>query len=315
MMTRSLIRSLACAGSMAAVAGVLSLTPIGRAEAAAQQADGNWMREHVRSRVLARNLRALGANAGKLSGVDIRSLVRPRIVGGSEAGAADNPSQVALLAKNIPNNRNAQFCGGTLVRQNFIVTAAHCSDFITANQVQVLTGTRRLDGTGIRRNVSRVVVHRNWNANTFDNDVAVWKLSSNATGAALATLAKDDGPAGSNLLATGWGDTEVGPQPIRLRKVVVPLVAKKNCNDANSYGGSITNRMICAGLEKGGRDICQGDSGGPLTKSASKSVLVGITSWGIGCAEPNYFGVYTRVSNSSIRSFINNNLCAERVLT
>jgi Trypsin len=112
----------------------------------AQQVDGNWMREYVQARVLERNLRAVGAQTGRMSGTELRSLLRPRIVGGTEAGAADNPFQVALLQRNIANNRSAQFCGGTLVRENVVVTAAHCSDGpITANVVQVLTGTRRLD--------------------------------------------------------------------------------------------------------------------------------------------------------------------------
>ena len=71
----------------------------------------------------------------------------------------------------------AQFCGGTLVKSNFVVTAAHCSDFFTADQVQVLTGTRRLDGTGERRDVVRIAVHPEWNSTTLDNDVAVWELS------------------------------------------------------------------------------------------------------------------------------------------
>ena len=286
----------------------LVLGPCGWSPSFAQQPDRNWMREYVQLRVLKRNLRAVGAQTARLRGTELRSVLVPRIVGGTEAGAADNPFQVALLLGNIANNRDAQFCGGTLVRENIVVTAAHCSDFVTADQVQVLTGTRRLDGTGDRRDVSRIVIHPDWDADTFDNDVAVWELSTNATGIALATLATEEGPVGSNLLATGWGETEAGPPPIELRRVEVPLVTEENCNDANSYNGAITDTMLCAGLDLGGRDTCQGDSGGPLTRGTDNSVLTGITSWGIGCADPNLFGVYTRVSNTAIRSFIEDNL-------
>ena len=286
----------------------LVLGPCGWSPSFAQQPDRNWMREYVQLRVLKRNLRAVGAQTARLSGTELRSVLVPRIVGGTVAGAADNPFQVALLRRNTANNQDAQFCGGTLVRENIVVTAAHCSDFVTADQVQVLTGTRRLDGTGDRRDVSRIVIHPAWDADTFDNDVAVWELSTNATGIALATLATEEGPVGSNLLATGWGETEAGPPPIELRRVEVPLVTEENCNDANSYNGAITDTMLCAGLDLGGRDTCQGDSGGPLTRGTDNSVLTGITSWGFGCADPNLFGVYTRVSNTAIRSFIEDNL-------
>ena len=153
--------------------------------AAAQPADeSNWMRDFVTSRVAAQNLRAMGTEAPGVSGEELMSLVQPRIVGGTVAGAGDNPFQVALLRASQPNNAAAQFCGGTLVRPNMVVTAAHCSDFITAPQVQVLTGTQLLDGSGTRRNVARIAIHPSWNSNTFDNDVAVWELTTDAPGPA-----------------------------------------------------------------------------------------------------------------------------------
>jgi trypsin len=169
----------------------------------------------------------------------------------------------------------------------------------------VLTGTRRLDGSGVRRDVTRITIHSSWNANTFDNDVAVWELASNATGIPVSSLATDEGTLGENLLATGWGAlTEGGNSPIDLHRVQLPLVDRANCNDANSYNGQITDRMICAGRDAGGIDTCQGDSGGPLTRGTNNLVLTGITSWGTGCARANLFGVYTRVSQQGIRDFI-----------
>lgn len=257
----------------------------------------NWMREYVRLRVEERNLNALPPGATLDDG-----MVTPKIVGGSVAGASDNPFQVALLTKSVANNFNAQFCGGTLYKANYVVTAAHCSDFVTAGQVQVLTGTRNLDGTGVRRNVTRITIHPSWNPGTFNNDVAVWQLSTSATGIPLASLATSDGAVGSSLLATGWGAlSEGGSFPINLRKVTLPLADRTNCNDANSYNGQITSNMLCAGRDSGGIDTCQGDSGGPLARG---SVLTGITSWGDGCARANKFGVYTRISQAGIRNFI-----------
>lgn len=274
-----------------------------QAPAMAQQGKPNWMRDYVQARLALKNL-----DSGAMTPAQIERLLAPRnalntrIVGGSVAGAADNPFQVALLTKSVANNFDAQFCGGTLIKANVIVTAAHCSDFVTAGQVQVLTGTRNLNGTGVRRNVTKIAIHPSWNPGTFDYDVAVWTLSTSATGITLASLASADPAVGTNLLVTGWGAlSEGGSFPTSLRKVTVPLVNRTNCNDANSYNGDITARMLCAGFDAGGKDSCQGDSGGPLARGR---LLTGIVSWGDGCARANKHGVYTRVSNSSVRSFI-----------
>jgi trypsin len=263
------------------------------------EARGNWMHEYVQLRLATQNLKYA---IGPMSQYEMQQTITPKIVGGTVAGPNDNPFQVGLLSKSVADNFNAQFCGGTLVKANVIVTAAHCSDFVTAGQVQVLTGTRNLDGTGTRRDVVSIAIHPNWNPNTFDYDVAVWTLSSSTSGIPFASLASADPPAGTNLLVTGWGAlTEGGSFPIDLRKATVPLVSNTTCNGRKSYGGAITSQMICAGFSSGGVDSCQGDSGGPLTQG---SVLTGIVSWGTGCARRNKYGVYSRVSSASIRNFI-----------
>jgi secreted trypsin-like serine protease len=178
---------------------------------------------------------------------------------------------------------------------------------VTPDLVQVLTGTRSLNGSGTRRDVKKIIVHPNWNPNTNDSDVAVWILKSNAAGiekARLVELAKE--PKKGKTLVTGWGNTTGSGNsfPVELRQVIVPLQPKADCNDADSYNGAITNNMICAGLDAGGKDSCQGDSGGPLTTRplgttggvGTYDILTGIVSWGIGCADPELFGIYTRVS-------------------
>jgi trypsin len=280
-------------------AGVFTL--LGTLPATAQH---NWMKEVVDLRVAAFGARLGLADTG----------IAPRIVGGTFANPNSNPFQVALLNKAIANNFAAFFCGGSLYKPDIVITAAHCSDIVTAANVQVLTGTRALNGTGVRRDVVAIRVHPRWNPGTNDFDVAIWKLASNAPGP-LVLLAPElqDPPIGTPLLATGWGAlTEGGGGPVFLRQAILPLVSRANCNDANSYNGAITPRMLCAGFNGGGRDTCQGDSGGPLTSSYSpganrSSILTGVVSFGIGCARPNLFGVYARVSNPLIRNFIINN--------
>jgi trypsin len=254
----------------------------------------NWMREYVELRKQAMLERVLAVETA----AELRSRASGKIVGGTVAAPSSHPFQVGLLQKGVADNFQAQYCGGTLVRANVIVTAAHCSDFVAANQVQVLTGTQRLDGSGVRRNVTRIDIHPNWNPGTFNNDVAVWIVSTNANNIPLAALASTDPAVGTNLLATGWGDTTdnefTQSFPVALRQVTLPLVSRSTCNQV--YGGDVTTKMICAGFANIAKDTCQGDSGGPLThkKDNQFKVLTGITSWGAGCADT--FGVYTRVS-------------------
>ena len=261
----------------------------------------NWMRDYVREQRIAQ---ALSVSPG-LTRAEVEAAMTPRIVGGVVAAAADNPFQVGLLNKSIANAQNAKFCGGTLYKGKYVITAAHCSNFV-ASSVQVVTysapipAIRRLNplaARGVRRNVSRIDIHPGYRAATFDYDVAVWTLTAPVPGGvSVSSLASADPAVGTGMLATGWGSTvEGGAQQNDLRKVTLPLVSFANCNDANSYNGSITARMLCAGRDSGGIDTCQGDSGGPLARG---NTLHGIVSWGIGCARRNKHGVYARVSHN-----------------
>jgi secreted trypsin-like serine protease len=263
----------------------------------------NYMRERVRQW----QIRAMENAIGKERTAELLARPNPEIVGGDEAAAGRWPWQVGLLQANISNNFNAQFCGGTLVADRFVVTAAHCvtenDDTVTPKgAVHVLTGTQSLDSGGTRRRVERIVRHPRYDPDTTDFDIAVIKLTTAAPGkkAQLLTVAQERDLAWTNdrSIATGWGSLNGGSQfPTELQQVLLPIVSRANCNDSNSYDGAITARMICAG--ETGKDSCQGDSGGPLivrNADGRWQVLAGVVSWGIGCALANRYGVYSRVA-------------------
>uniref|UniRef100_A0A8C7WUC4 Zgc:100868 n=1 Tax=Oryzias sinensis TaxID=183150 RepID=A0A8C7WUC4_9TELE len=156
----------------------------------------------------------------------------------------------------------------------------------------------------VSQTVTTVIVHPNYNSNTNDNDIALLQLSSPVTFNNYITpvcLASTNSTfySGVNTWVTGWGNIGSGvslPAPQTLQEVQVPIVGNRQCKC--SYGaGSITDNMVCAGLLAGGKDSCQGDSGGPLViKQNNLWIQGGVVSFGQGCAEPNYPGVYTRVS-------------------
>ena len=104
-------------------------------------------------------------------------------------------------------------------------------------------------------------------------------------------------PVQQPLEVTGWGKTEEGTLSATLCKTTVPYVTNAECNTPGSYDGAIRTGMLCAGFREGGTDACGGDSGGPLVwHSPSGTILAGVVSWGVGCAQANKYGVYTRVS-------------------
>lgn len=259
------------------------------------------------TRVLQRRYERLATVIGPTEAM--RLMNQPRIVGGSNAPDLYYKFQVALLSASEPSDWNAQFCGGTLIAARFVVTAAHCVDFITnPSQIQVLVGTQVLSTTttsnGTRINVTNITIRSDWDPGTFDNDAAVLELETPTSGIPFATLlSRTDeatlAPTRGRTWVSGWGQTESAPAfPTELQHVAIRFIGRITCNKPASYNGDITLRMTCAGVMAGGKDSCQGDSGGPLVvnnANGARRTLAGIVSWGIGCAEPNLPGIYTRV--------------------
>jgi len=218
-----------------------------------------------------------------------------RIVGGSTAPAGANPWIVSLRR----TTASSHICGASIVSTRTVVTAAHCVDGSTSMAIRYNSLNHGSGGTLVAS--SKVTKHASYSSNTIDYDVATVQLASaltlgqtNAAAVALATAE----PTTGTVRAAGWGTTSSGGStlPAALLQVDVPIVSRSTCQSA--YGtSSITARMICAGQT--GKDSCQGDSGGPLV---SGTTLVGIVSWGQGCASAGYPGVYTNVAN--VRAWI-----------
>jgi secreted trypsin-like serine protease len=230
-----------------------------------------------------------------------------RIVGGEDADIKEHPWQVGL-------NVNGGPCGGSIIAQSWVLTAAHCFDFSKEpRNVRVRAGTDDYKKTGPWLTVERVVVHDKYNAQTKENDLALVKLKFRPAGQAipLANPGQKLHPC-EVLEVTGWGrTTEGGTKSDKLQKAILPYIDNATCNEPNSYDGAVLPGMMCAGLHGGGVDACQGDSGGPLVlRGPDGPVLVGVVSWGEGCARKLKYGIYTRISPH--RDWINGVILADK---
>ena len=232
-----------------------------------------------------------------------------RIVGGVDADIKNYSWQVALT-----NTSYQQFCGGSVIDKNWILTAAHCLENVSSpGLIRIRSGvTNRLHNTGQDRQVSEIILHPDYSNNGYRFDAALVRLATpldltdpNVSKIPLVTpIWGIQGVADPGAMAaiTGWGATSYnGPSSNILQVGFVPVVSNGEANNPSSYGGGVRPEMIAAGfLGVGGVDACQGDSGGPLAVPDPASPvgyrLAGITSFGVECGAPNYPGVYARVS-------------------
>ncbi|XP_013099237.2 trypsin-1 [Stomoxys calcitrans] len=224
---------------------------------------------------------------------EIRPRLDGRIVGGHKINVTDAPHQISLQT-------SAHICGGSIIAKQWILTAAHCTDGKKPDRLKVRLGTSISSKGGELHEVAEIFQHEKFNYSNVDYDYSLLKLAreiefDETKQAVKLPETKEDAMDGDLCFVTGWGNTQNASESREwLRLTEVPIFNQEQCSDKYKKFGGVTERMICAGYIEGGKDACQGDSGGPLVTESG--MLVGVVSWGYGCAKPDYPGIYSRVS-------------------
>ena len=218
-----------------------------------------------------------------------------RIVGGKPAIPNEFPWVGALVYKG--KRPYDAFCGASLVHPKWVMTAAHCMEGESTNSFEVVIGLNNLKTEkGHVRTVNQIIVHPDYDNYWLYSDIAMIELSEPVVDIQPVSLCYDYvKKSGKSLTVMGWGDLkENGSGSNVLMKVSIPIVSDSACK--LTYPGEIDDGMFCAGLEIGGKDSCQGDSGGPaIVWMDNQWQLIGLVSWGNGCARAGFYGVYTRI--------------------
>jgi hypothetical protein len=236
----------------------------------------------------------------------------------ADAAKPANAVDKFFLDRKAPWER-AHRCGGIYLGDGWVLTAAHCvttastgPDFLTMREVRL--GLYDLAAAGPGYKITAAVIHKGYERNPNTNDIALLKVATGASDAALglvpAHLGSGATPAGEAVGVTGWGATGTrtdGPRmrsidgsveraSARLKEVKLFVVSRRTCRTVKPYRGTIGPDVICAGSPVAGQDACTWDSGGPLVRLSDHAV-VGIVSRGYGCGLKGVPGIYTRVSS------------------
>nr|XP_022319040.1 uncharacterized protein LOC111121867 isoform X2 [Crassostrea virginica] len=233
-----------------------------------------------------------------------------KIFGGLNADYGMFPWQVAIrkvIFKTRTRKIDAQHCGGTIISRFWILSAAHCFDDEVKSMLTIRVGdlnNKDPDSDEEEFEIEEIYMHEEYDDVTYDNDIALIKISPKDGRGIMAGVyiqpaclpnENTDYTEDLDCYISGWGKTSLG-SPNIMKYAEVPIINRRTCH--NLYPNALTSSMFCAGYVKGGVDTCQGDSGGPLVcKVNGKYTVLGATSWGRGCGDPNSPGVYTNVKN------------------
>ncbi|KAG4079635.1 hypothetical protein HA402_010415 [Bradysia odoriphaga] len=216
-----------------------------------------------------------------------------RIVGGHEVSIKKAPWIVQVIY-----NKDG-LCGGSIISRTKILSAAHCTIGRTRKLFVIRAGTAKLLVGGQIRRTSKIIEHPLYKQDSHQNDICILFLRKRLNlSTRISIIGINKSPSvlhkGSKVTVNGWGlICETCGASYTLRAVKVTTVDNNRCKKMYGPQIKILPSMFCCGLETGGKDSCKGDSGGPVTLGKK---LVGVVSFGRGCARPNVPGVYTRVS-------------------
>jgi secreted trypsin-like serine protease len=224
-----------------------------------------------------------------------------RIIGGTDAQVGDWPFIVSLTSKDMPPSEGHN-CGGSLIRSDVILTAAHCVDGRAPESYDIWIGQTNLieaETEGQKHTISKIFVHELYGSSRLQYDIALIFLETPSDQPTVSLFSNQLSPLIENdsLEVAGWGLTDINNSkvPSALQEVTLDYFSPETCQAA--YGDVITPDMLCAGKLQGDKSPCYGDSGGPLVVERDNELLqVGIVSWGAQCGQRNKSGVFARVS-------------------